>query len=131
MRQHLTFGRLLALLGLLMLASGCASRREVEGLLADVQRMRSSLDRLEQHQTAQVDHLGQHGRGRDRRGLDGEASGQLRPQLFDRHPGIDAMDGLDAELVGDQLVDECEGELGCGVGATGRGTNLVPVAARD
>lgn len=53
MRRHLTFGRLLALLGLLILATGCASRREVEGLLADVQRMRSSLDRLEEHQTAQ------------------------------------------------------------------------------
>lgn len=39
-----------ALLGLALLLGGCASRREVEGLLADVQRMRSALDRIEQGQ---------------------------------------------------------------------------------
>jgi TolA-binding protein len=44
---------LLGGLALALLLGGCASRREVEGLLADVQRMRSALDRIETHQQDQ------------------------------------------------------------------------------
>ncbi|MCA9785841.1 MAG: tetratricopeptide repeat protein [Candidatus Cloacimonetes bacterium] len=43
----------LALVALWMLATSCASRREVEGMLSDVQQMRSALDRIEQTQAAQ------------------------------------------------------------------------------
>ena len=42
-------------------------------------------------------------------------------------PRVEAMDRLDAELLGDELADEGEGLLGGGVGAAGRRADLVAV----
>ena len=60
----------------------------------------------------------------ERRGEDGA-------QLVVRHAHIDAMDRLDAELVGDELADEGQGLLGRRVVAAGGGAHVVAMDPTD
>jgi len=87
---------------------------------------------VQQHQAFGLHHLGE-GRRAERLGhrFDGEAARQGILQFVEGQAVVDAVDGLDRQLVVHQLVDEGQGQFGGGVLALGRLANHVAVDPGD
>ena len=87
--------------------------------------------RVDEAQRVPRAHLRQ-GRTIDRtRRLEIERRSQAVTKLIETGADVQPVDGVDAELVGDELAHEGERELGRGVLGTGRSADLVAVRAGD